>query len=107
MALQSKEEAVRFLANVPPEKVFWCNDGRTLRNMVELGKALSSMTDKTFIYHANREKNDFVSWVRDVIGDIKLAAALQTAADRVKAARQTISRVGVLTKKLSDRSKGE
>jgi hypothetical protein len=100
MALQSKEEAVRFLANVPSDKVFWCHDGRTLRNIAELGKALSSMTDETYVYHANREKNDFVSWVRDVIGDIKLADALQTAADRVKAASQTISRVGVLTKRL-------
>jgi hypothetical protein len=100
MVVQTKEEAVRFLANVPAEKVFWCNDGRTLHNIAELGKALYSMTDETFVYHANREKNDFVSWVRDVIGDIKLAAALQTAPDRVKAAKETASRVVALTKRI-------
>jgi hypothetical protein len=105
MALQSREEAVRFLADVPSEKGFWCHDGRTLRNMGELAKALSGMPEETFIYHANREKNDFVTWVRDVIGDMKLAAALQLAPDREKAADGTTRRVGVLTRRLSPRSK--
>jgi hypothetical protein len=105
MALQSREEAVKFLADVPPDKAFWCHDGRTLRNMGELAKGLSGMTDEIFIYHANREKNDFVTWVRDVIGDMKLAAALQLAPDRDKAADATTRRVGVLTRRLSTLSK--
>jgi hypothetical protein len=100
MALTSKQEAAKFLAEVPPEYAFWCQDGRTLRDMKELGKALATMTDETYNYHANMAKNDFSTWVRDVIGDDTLASNLQKALDRAQAASQTTRRVGVLTKKL-------
>ena len=100
MALTSKKEATKFLAEVPPEYVFWCHDGRTLRDMKELGKALSTMTEETFAYHVNMEKNDFSNWVRDVIGDEKLASNLQRARNRVQAANQVTSRISVLAKRL-------
>jgi hypothetical protein len=100
MALISKREAAKFLAEVPAEYVFWCHDGRILRDMRALGKALSTMSDETYNYHANMAKNDFSTWVRDVIGDEKLASNLQKALNRAQAASQTTSRVGVLTKRL-------
>ena len=83
--LTLKQEAERFLAEVPQEYVFWCHDGRTLRDMKELGKALSTMTDETFAYHVNMEKNDFSNWVRDVIGDEKLARDLLKSTTRAQA----------------------
>jgi hypothetical protein len=99
MSQQSKEEAMRFLANVPAGKVFWCHDGSTLQSMADLAKALAGMADETYNFHVNGEKNDFVSWVRDVIGDMKLAADLLAAGNRDKAARQAINRVRTLTKR--------
>jgi len=93
-----KQEAQKFLSQVPEEKVFWCHDGRILRDMKELGEALASMTDETFAYHSNAEKKDFSNWVRDVIGDAKLARELENLTDRNQAAEIVVSRIAELSK---------
>lgn len=59
--------------NVPEEKVFWVNDGRKIRNVIELAEALDNMKEKTFKLHVNKNKNDFSEWIRNVIGNEKLA----------------------------------
>jgi len=59
--------------NVPEEKAFYVNDGRMLRNVLELAEALSNMKEKTFKFHVNKNKNDFSEWVRDVVREEKLA----------------------------------
>ena len=97
-----KEQAQKFLSKVPEEYVFRCQDGRVLRDMNELAEALSTMADETFAYHSNVEKKDFSNWVRDIIGDEKLAKELEKATSRTQAAKQTASRVAVLSKKLSN-----
>ena len=95
-----KEQAKKFLSKVPEEYVFRCQDGRLLRDMKELAEALTTMTDETFTYHSNVEKKDFSNWVREIIGDEKLARDLEKATDRTQAAKQVASRVGVLSRKL-------
>ena len=45
------------------------------------------MSDQTFAYHSNEIRKDFSHWVRDVIGDKKLAKDLEKASNREKAAR--------------------
>jgi len=37
------------------------------------------MNEETFGYHSNETKSDFSNWVKDVIGDEKLAADLKRA----------------------------
>jgi hypothetical protein len=74
-----KQNAQEFLSMVPEKLVFWCHDGRVLKNMKELGEALTTMADETFAYHSNSEKKDFSNWVRDVIGDKRLAKDLENA----------------------------
>ena len=101
MAGIPKEQAQKFLSKVPEEYVFRCQDGRLLRDMKELAEALTTMTDETFTYHSNLEKKDFSNWVREIIGDEKLARDLEKATDRTQAAKQVASRVGVLSRKLS------
>jgi hypothetical protein len=101
MAGTLKGQAQKFLSKVPEEYVFRCQDGRVLRDMNELAEALSTMTDETFTYHSNVEKKDFSNWVRDIIGDEKLAKDLEKVTDRTQAAKQASSRVGVLSRKLS------
>jgi len=93
-----KQEAEKFLASVPEEKVFWCHDGRILRNIKELGEALASMTDETFAYHSNTEKKDFSNWVGDVIGDTNLAKELENLTDRNQAANIVSNRIALLAK---------
>ena len=70
------QEARRFLVDVPIEHSFRYRDGKILRNMKELYDAFSVMTDETYVFHHNKEKNDFSNWVRDIIGDTKLAKDL-------------------------------
>ena len=95
----TRRDAQKLLANVPEEYVFWSCDGRILRNMKELGEALNSMTQETYAYHSNTEKNDFSNWVRDIIGDKKLAEDLLRLQDRVAAAKAVSERIAFLRKK--------
>jgi len=101
MAMTLKEEAKKFLADVPEEHVFRCCDGGIFSNLKELKDGLGSMTDESFACHSNAEKNDFSNWVTDVIGDKKLAADLRKAVTRTQAAKQVASKVAILSKRLT------
>jgi hypothetical protein len=97
----TKNQAKKFLARVPEENVFWCSDGDVFRDVQELRKALAVMSDQTFSYHSNDEKKDFSNWIRDVVGDEKLAQHLEHASDRVQAARIVEERCSLLVSKAS------
>ena len=73
MARMNKENAKNILSNVPEDKVFWVNDGRISRNLNELSSVLADISEETFAYHVNKEKNDFKNWISDVVGDKNLA----------------------------------
>jgi hypothetical protein len=94
-------DAEKLLAAVPEQHAFRCHDGSTLRDMRELSASLPRMSDDTFYYHSNQEKKDFSNWVRDVIGDQKLARDLEKARDRTEAAKKAAERVAFLSGKLS------
>ncbi len=85
-----------WLGDVPPDKVFWCHDGRVMKNLAELAAALLEMSEETFCYHVTKDKNDFHNWVRDVIGDVTLAKELQRTATRATAARKVELRLARL-----------
>ena len=96
----SKQEAEKFLANVPEEYVFRCCDGRIFRNTKDLAQALASMADETFAYHSNEQKKDFSNWVRDIIGDKELAKDIGKTLTRAQAANIVTKRVTFLNSKL-------
>jgi len=96
---QLKEQEEKFLFKVPGKDVFRCHDGRTFRDMKELADGLVTISDDIFAYHVNSERNDFSKWVRDVIGDEKLASDLATATNRTQAAGYVTARLAVLTSK--------
>jgi hypothetical protein len=73
MVKLTKLEAKSMLADVPAEFVFYCRDGKILKNLKELRDGLANMSDETYLYHVNESKNDFARWVRDVIKDNELA----------------------------------
>ncbi len=100
MPEMSKRTAKKLLDNVPDEYVFRFHDGHILRNVVELRNALKTMQNDSFAFHANSEKNDFSKWVREVIGDQKLARDLEKAPTRTKAAQKVADRVTFLSSKL-------
>ena len=100
MARITKSVAEKMLEDVPKEKRFWCQDGQVLRNMQELEIALKKMTEEVFRYHSNETKNDFSNWVRDVIGDEKLARDLLKSGTRAQAAKSVASRATWLMSKM-------
>lgn len=97
-AIKRKQEAQKFLADTPLKYAFRCNDGKVLKNLKELSDALSLMTDETYGYHWNTENKDFSNWVRDIIGDMKLARALEGATSRSLAAWEVATRIAYLAK---------
>jgi len=95
-----KQHAERRLANVPDQYVFWCHDGRILHSLHELKDALEMMSDGAYAYHACQDKNDFSAWVRDIIGDDKLARDLSRSSDRHQAFEYVKAREVFLLSKL-------
>ena len=93
-----KQDMQKYLSRVSEEHIFWCHDGRILKDMKDLAEALATMSDETFAYHSNTEKKDFSNWVRDVIGDVKLADDLGSALSRTQAATIVASRITTLAK---------
>lgn len=100
MARILKQDAAKLMGEVPEEQAFWCCDGRILKSMRELENALTCMADEAFAYHSNGEKTDFGNWVKDVIGDEKLARDLGKAPNRAQAAKNVTSRIAFLDTRL-------
>jgi len=100
IAKVSKEEAKRRLGDVPDDKRFWCHDGKTIKNLRELRKALIDMSDETFHYHLGGGRNDFSKWIRDVVGDDKLAEDLSKARSRMQASQAVAQRISFLESKI-------
>jgi hypothetical protein len=68
--------------DAPDNKCFWVKDGQVLRNLKDLSFAFGLMTNETYSYHVNEDKNDFAKWVREVLGDDCLAEKLEIAKTR-------------------------
>jgi hypothetical protein len=94
MVTQIKPDQARILADIEGDKRFFCQDGRVIKNLTELIDSLNHMTEEMFHYHVTSEKNDFCNWIRDVLGDEKLASELYQASNPQEA-------VKILTEKLA------
>ncbi|MBU2534735.1 MAG: hypothetical protein ABIK32_00975 [Chloroflexota bacterium] len=81
------------LSEVPDVKVFWCCNGRELKNLRELATYLPEMAEEVYQRHVSSVNNDFSNWVRDVIGDVTLANELKKAGSRATAARLVKNRL--------------
>ena len=92
-----KDKTRKIMTKVPEEKVFWCNDGQIFGDLKDLAEGLDRMSDETFVYHCNENKNDFSIWVLEVIGDEDLAKNLNTMENRQQAHKQVRQRYYDLT----------
>lgn len=93
--------AQNWLADVPDDKRFRCCNGWVIKNLAELETALREMNDDSFRYHCNEAKCDFSNWVKDVIGDKKLARDLAKSTTREQAAKSVSLRIAWLQGKVS------
>lgn len=67
----------KVLKNAPEAKIFWTSDGKKLYNIRDLVEALEEMAEDTFRTHVNSQKNDFVQWIKLVLGEKRLARTLR------------------------------
>lgn len=75
------------LADVQPQYNFIVCDGKVVKNIQELHSALQKMSEETYKYHANREKNDFANWISDILKDAGLAQRIRTSSSKQEAAK--------------------
>ncbi|MBI4268019.1 MAG: hypothetical protein HY662_04460 [Chloroflexi bacterium] len=99
MAAAVKLDTRKLLADAPEEYAFRTNNGHILRNLKDLANELKTMSDETYAFHVNDEKNDFTNWVRDIIKDDTLAEDLRGIRDRARASRAVSRRVTSLSRK--------
>jgi hypothetical protein len=87
-ASRNKPGKAQALVQAPADKVFWLRDGAPIANLGELRDALASgMSDEQFAHHVGPGRNDFASWVDQVLGNPDCARALREAVTRKDAAR--------------------
>ncbi len=65
-----------------PDQYFYLHGGGSLRSIEELFAELQTMDQTTFRHHVNQQRNDFASWVRDVMDDRFLAKNIELTQDR-------------------------
>jgi hypothetical protein len=77
---KNKEESAKRVSSkkeeISPEKYFILKDGTHIKSIKELAMMMDSMSDDSFSFHVNEEKNDFANWIRDVFGKEDLADSL-------------------------------
>lgn len=66
-------------SNTEQENFFISADGKIIKNVLELKKALEGMKPEIFNLHVNSEKNDFYNWVKDIYEDKSLAEDIKKA----------------------------
>ena len=66
---QSRQKPVE----AKPEQYFVLATGVPLKNLKELASALENMNDWVFRHHVNDHRNDFATWVRDVLREDELS----------------------------------
>ena len=101
MTVRTKSDAVRVLADYTEDKSFFCQDGRVVKNLAELAACLTQISQDAFYHHVSDTKNDFSTWIRDVIGDKKLVDTLLGIKNPAEAAKIVSERIAWLHKKLN------
>ncbi|MBI2549868.1 hypothetical protein HYV83_01665 [Candidatus Woesearchaeota archaeon] len=89
--------AKAILAKVPLQVSFWLCTNENLRSLRDISEALQKATDDVFRYHVNRDKNDFETWIRDIIKDKDLAREIARVKTRDTLIRKITERVDELS----------
>lgn len=74
-----KTPRAELIGKTSKETEFLVCDGRRIGDLLELIDALDAMGCEVFAYHVNDYRNDFSSWIRDVMKKADLADELMAA----------------------------
>jgi hypothetical protein len=72
---------------------FWVNNGPVLKDLKELAEALKMISEEQFAYHVSGDRNDFASWVNDILRDATCAKALRGAKNQSAAQKAVAKRL--------------
>jgi hypothetical protein len=64
------------------DKRFFVSDGQILSKISDIPAALNTMSDDTFSYHVNGERNDFANWISSVFLNGDLSKKIVKSKDR-------------------------
>jgi len=83
------------LDDVPPAQAFWTCSGVVIHNLTELSRYLAACSEEHYRYHVNtdHDKNDFSTWVRDVVHDEVLARNLGQGLTKKQYATKIVDRL--------------
>ncbi len=95
----TEQEAIKYLSEVSPDKCFWVNNGPILKKIEDLLNYIPNMSDETFNHHVNKDKNDFSSWINEIVEDKKLANDLLSSKTKNAVTGKLQKRINILRKK--------
>lgn len=78
-----EEHGKRMFPELQPELYFRLHDGKIIKSIPGLQKALLDMDNETFSHHCNNHKNDFSNWIKEVFKEPILAEQLKQSKTRV------------------------
>ena len=82
------------------DKYFRLHMGSEVRSLEELRDSLKTMSRETFEHHVTNDRNDFASWVGDVLKDYSLSAKLNKLKSREAILGEVSRRIHWLDKQL-------
>ncbi|MEE9525181.1 MAG: hypothetical protein V3V78_01070 [Candidatus Woesearchaeota archaeon] len=88
---------------IKEENYFLLKDGTIVKNLFELSKALDKMPEDTFEHHVNESRNDFYSWIKEVVKDQDLATKVLSANSRKQIQKEIAKKIEKDTMKGMDK----
>lgn len=73
-----------FKESVPKDKSFYFCNGKSARSLVEFLNILESLTTEEFKHHVNKERHDFANWIRNAVGNKKIADHIEKTENKEK-----------------------
>jgi hypothetical protein len=96
---EEQKQDLKELCDAAPENYFRVANGTIVKNIKELDNAIENMSDETFKCHVSDVRNDFSIWIRETIGDEKLANELLQTKDRCRTQLLILRRVAEILAK--------
>lgn len=104
MAIRS-EDIKLVLGPVEPQHYFYAKDGTVVKSLVDLARTMELMDDSSFKHHIADGRNDFASWINDIIKDKKLANEIKPLKSResmLQKIEERVNQLRRLERKLSE-----
>jgi hypothetical protein len=101
----SSDDVKLVLGPVEPKHYFYTKEGAVIKSLVELAKTIELMDDTTFKHHVSDGRNDFASWVNDIIKDKNLASNIKKVKSKegmIRKIEDRITQLRRLERKLSE-----